>query len=401
MALTTDLDQILKRLYLPPIRENFNRATVLMNALRVGNEGVSGTEVHTPLWYGYSQGVGARSEDQTLPSARKSQYKVSTVSLKTNYGRVELSGHLIRATKDDRGSFIRAIGSEIQNMSAGIKNDYNRQCFGDGSGAIAHTADSGTIAAGGTFVVDSTQYVKTDMPLWGDMSSAGYIVTGDVISSTQFKNAASGTSTLTVQDNKYFYRGDGANNNKDIEIMGLKGLVYDTTSDIQGVTISDNSWWKPATGVAQDAVADVEDDLQTMYTNIEKNGGTPDLMVTTYAQRDNYAKQLQGQRRYANVMDFKGGFKGLEFNGLAIVPDKDCQDGGNSPKGAIANLGSGYMLDTSTLSFQTKSDWDWMDMDGAIWNRVTNKDAYEATIFYESNMVCYARNRNCHIYDNV
>ena len=409
MALTTDLDSILKRLYLPPIRENFNRATVLMNALRVGNEGVSGTEVHTPLWYGYSQGVGARSEDQTLPSARKNQYKVSTVSLKTNYGRVELSGHLIRATKDDRGSFIRAIGSEIQNMTAGIKNDYNRQCFGDGTGALATINETaGTKHQAETITVDSTQYLRSDMPIMIDHTDGDaaheYTITGDITSSTVVTNATTALGGLSVSfdDNDIIYRGEAASqHSKDIEIMGLKGLVYDTSLDIQGVDVSANSWWKPATGVAIDAIADIEDDLQTMYTNIEKNGGTPDLMVTTYAMRDNYAKQLQGQRRYANVMDFKGGFKGLEFNGLAIVPDKDCQDGGNSPKGAIANLGSGYMLDTSTLSFQTKSDWDWMDMDGAIWNRVTNKDAYEATIFYESNMVCYARNRNCHIYDNV
>ena len=397
MATTGQLDQILKTLYLPPIRENFNRATVLMNALRVGTEGVSGQNVVTPLWYGYSQGVGARDESQDLPTARKSLYKQSTTSLKTNYGRIELTGHLIRATRDDRGSFIRAVGSEIQNMTAGIKNDYNRQCFGDGTGVLAKKDGGSTSAT--ELVVDSTQYLKVDMPIFMEATASIYRVVDKITSTTRFFT----TAAATIQDNKLIYRGEGdTTRNKNIEIMGLKGLVYDTSStDIQGLNQTNDSWWKPATAVVIDAVADIEDDFQTMYTNIEKNGGTPDLMVTTYEMHDSYAAALQGQRRYANVMDFKGGFKGLEFNGLAIVPDKDCQDGGNSPAENIAKLGSGYMLDTSTLSFQTKSDWDWMDMDGAIWNRVANRDAYEATIFYESNMVCTARNRNCHIHSTA
>ena len=403
MATTGDLDQILKTLYLPPIRENFNRATVLMNALRVGNEGVSGTEVVTPLWYGYSQGVGARSESQDLPTARKSQYMRSTTSLKTNYGRIELTGHLIRATKDDRGSFIREVGSEIQNMSAGLKNDYNRQAFGDGTGKIGKlNMSDATVAAGGNLTFFSTQYLRSDMPIMVDSDAADYSVLGTITSDT-VATIAAGADSLTLDLDDLVYRGNGANaNNKGIEIMGLKGLVYDTTSDdIQGINQVTNAWWKPATGVVHDTVNTLESKLQTMYTNIEKNGGTPDLMVTTYAMRDAYAAELQADRRFANVMDFKGGFKGLEFNGLAIVPDKDCQDGGNSPQEAIAKHGSGYMLDTSTLSFQTKSDWEWMDMDGAIWNRKADRDAYEATLFYESNMVCYARNRNCHIYSSV
>ena len=229
MATTGQLDQILKTLYLPPIRENFNRATVLMNALRVGNEGVSGQNVVTPLWYGYSQGVGARDESQDLPTARKSLYKQSTTSLKTNYGRIELTGHLIRATRDDRGSFIRAVGSEIQNMTAGIKNDYNRQCFGDGTGVLAKKDGGSTSAT--ELVVDSTQYLKVDMPIFMEATASIYRVVDKITSTTRFFT----TAAATIQDNKLIYRGEGdTTRNKNIEIMGLKGLVYDTSStDIQ------------------------------------------------------------------------------------------------------------------------------------------------------------------------
>ena len=81
-------------------------------------------------------------------------------------------------------------------------------------------------------------------------------------------------------------------------------------------------------------------------------------------------------------MELESGFRGLEYNGQPLIPDKDCQDNHM------------YFLDTNVLSFQKKGDWDWMDMDGAIWSRVADKEAYEATIVLESNLVTTARNRS-------
>ena len=81
-------------------------------------------------------------------------------------------------------------------------------------------------------------------------------------------------------------------------------------------------------------------------------------------------------------MELESGFRALEYNGQPLVPDKDCPD---------KHM---FFLDTSVMSFQKKGDWDWMDMDGAIWSRVTNKEAYEATIVLESNLVTGARNRS-------
>ena len=122
--------------------------------------------------------------------------------------------------------------------------------------------------------------------------------------------------------------------------------------------------------------------MQDCFTAVEKKAGNVNLLVTSYELRDIYATLLESQRRYVNVMELESGFRGLEYNGQPLIPDKDCPD---------KHM---FFLDTNVLSFQKKGDWDWMDMDGAIWSRVADKEAYEATIVLESNLVTTARNRS-------
>jgi len=398
MTVIDKLSNILKTFYLPPIRSQLNTATVLLDKIRAGSEQVSGQDIVTPLMFGYSQGVGARNESDDLPTARKTLYSQSSTRLKANYGRVQLSGHLIRATRDDRGSFVRAIGSEIQNMVDGLKQDYNRQCFGLGTGELAEST-TGSATGETSMAVDTSQYMKYDMPVVAYSNNGatyrGNFYVRDLPTATSFLTS---TNTNAVSDDDKWYRGEGENaNSKDKEIMGLRGLV-DTTSALQNINPSGttsfgqgdsaapdpdtiNSWWAAA---KKDTTAEALslDKMQDCFTEVEKKAGSTNLVITTYALRDKYATLLESNRRYVNVMELESGFRALEYNGQPLVPDKDCPD---------KHM---FFLDTSVMSFQKKGDWDWMDMDGAIWSRVTNKEAYEATIVLESNLVTAARNRS-------
>ena len=399
MALIADLDNILKTFYLPPIRSQLNTSTVLLDRIRAGSEQVSGQDVVTPLMVGYSQGVGARSENGTLPEARKTIYDTTTTQLKANYGRIQLSGHLMRATRDDRGSFVRAVGSEIQNMVDGLKQDYNRQCFGDGTGTLATTTAGST---GSTLTVDTTQYIKYDMPIVIDNEAVGGGHSGfGEARVTDMPSATSVTTKVAVNADSgaKIYRGNGnsttigENNNKDAEIEGLRSIC--NTDTFQGInptlamgrdggTVNVDSiasYWKTAKRDTSTTTLTLSA-MQDCFTAVEKKAGSVNLLVTTYELRDIYATLLESQRRYVNVMELESGFKGLEYNGQPLIPDKDCPDNHM------------FFLDTGVLSFQKKGDWDWMDMDGAIWSRVTNKEAYEATIVLESQLVTHARNRS-------
>ena len=58
-----------------------------------------------------------------------------------------------------------------------------------------------------------------------------------------------------------------------------------------------------------------------------------------------------------------------------------------------------YFLTMSSLVLFQESDWDWMDEDGAILSRVSGEDAYEAILFWYSQLGCYARNQNGRLTD--
>src|SRR5262249_20958285 len=110
-ATMTVLDAVLKFDYLGPIQDQLNNDTILMNKVRKSSEEVVGKQVILPLRFGRNTGVGARAENATLPIAGFQQYLDAQFPTKTVYGRVEISGKTIRATRNDRGAFVRAARS--------------------------------------------------------------------------------------------------------------------------------------------------------------------------------------------------------------------------------------------------------------------------------------------------
>lgn len=70
-----------------------------------------------------------------------------------------------------------------------------------------------------------------------------------------------------------------------------------------------------------------------------------------------------------------------------MIADKDCP------------AKKAFFLDEESLKFFRLSDWDWMQEDGAVLNRVTNKDAYEATMYLYSELGCSSRNSNVMLSD--
>ena len=58
-----------------------------------------------------------------------------------------------------------------------------------------------------------------------------------------------------------------------------------------------------------------------------------------------------------------------------------------------------YGLATDKLVQYVGSDWDWMDQDGAVLSRVSNQDAYEATMFKYHELATTKRNAHFRIDD--
>ena len=130
----TGFDKVLKEFYLGPVREQLNSDTLLMQRLQKDNESVSGRQVRIPLHVGRNEGIGSGAEGGLLPDPGVQSYEDMTFKVKYHYGRILLSGPVIFASANDKGSFIRALDSEIKGLVDDIKHDVNRQMFSDGSG---------------------------------------------------------------------------------------------------------------------------------------------------------------------------------------------------------------------------------------------------------------------------
>jgi hypothetical protein len=113
MAFTrTTADPVLKEFYLPLVRQILNNKVFLLTQVEQNSEDIEGRRAVLAINVGRNSGVGARAEYGTLPSAGQQGYAEERVSLKYNYGRIELSGPAIRSTQTDVRSFMRAVSRD-------------------------------------------------------------------------------------------------------------------------------------------------------------------------------------------------------------------------------------------------------------------------------------------------
>ena len=130
-------DSALKEFYLPGIRSILNSEVFLLSQVETNSQDIEGRRAVLSINTLRNTGIGARAENTQLPDAGHQGYAEERVALKYNYGRIQLSGPVIRSMGSDQGSFTRAITSETQGVTRDLRNDVNRQLYGDGSGAIA------------------------------------------------------------------------------------------------------------------------------------------------------------------------------------------------------------------------------------------------------------------------
>ncbi|HEV7535239.1 MAG TPA: hypothetical protein VGP90_06365, partial [Acidimicrobiia bacterium] len=143
MALTrTTADSVLKEFYLPGIRKILNNTVFLLTQIESNSEDIEGRRAVLSINTGRNAGVGARNEGETLPAAGQQGYAEERIWLKYNYGRIQLTGPVIRSMGSDKGSFTRALQSETEGVTRDLRKDVNRQLFGTSDGKIAQAASA-------------------------------------------------------------------------------------------------------------------------------------------------------------------------------------------------------------------------------------------------------------------
>lgn len=394
-------DDALRIHYQPMIRDQFEQAYVLMSNLQKGDAksiDTSGKFAQIVLQKTIHAAVGAKGDGDALPGKDYARLETTEVYVKSNYGRMEVSGRTMKASRDDRGAVARVFEHESKAVKNSLAKDCNRQlAFGTGTGTLAlinggsqtttGTVDSlGGIAfatpSSATAETAPTKYIVPGMSI--DVGDATTYTTIDV--SNKKVSAVADATDFTVEsisgadDNGFVSRTDAT----DEEMMGLRGIIDDGghLDTLQGITrsTSGNSYWKSQVndqGTAASPATLTEAMMQTCYSQVERQGGSVDFILTSYGVRDKYSSILTPDKRFTggDVTRLKGGFTFLNYNDTPLVPDTDC-----TPHTA-------YFVDNDTLElYEMGEGVSFMDEDGSILSRTADRDAYEATVYYYANL---------------
>jgi hypothetical protein len=396
---------ILKVRYIGTIREQLNNATVLLSKIGRQDQMVSGKTFTVPLHSGRNKSAGTGvSDGGTLPTAGQQSYETTIVPNKYLYGRIQVTGPTIAATRDNVGAFVEALNSEVDGLMRDFKRDLNRQLCGDGTGALAYwtSADdaSGAIIDDGLGNVSALHLqsgvTTCDLIDASDgttnLSTANMVVTLGAATSTGYAVTWTGLVTGSA-DGDFLVRAGTMVAAGSLEMMGIGGII--SASDpsggaggsLQGLAVGSYSFWKAqdfgsdSTQVAL-AFEDIQEVIDAIATQSDYTEQDIAFLFSNYGVRRAYYKLCIAERRHVNTMELDGGFKAVDFNGIPWVVDSQAK----------RNTISFIVPDTMKI-FRT-SDFDWMDKDGSYLSRVANADAYEAVLFHYGNLACLSRNGN-------
>lgn len=401
-ATLTTADSALKEDYQPTIREQLNNSSMLLNQIERNSKDVEGRRAVLSLHTNRNAGVGARAEGGTLPSAGNQGYSEERVSLRYNYGRIKLTGPVIRAMRSDKGSFTRAVDSESKGIVNDLKQDVERQLFGTSNGVIATcgttTAATLVVLATTTSAVAMRQFrvnMKVDI---GTVAQLGSGSGGRVYSATiSAVSAANKTitidSAITTDSNDFVARaGSGGSSSNQKELTGLQTIVDDTGTLFNINPSTDTDWVSYVDGNSGTNRAPTETLFIKALQQGEIAGGvTVDLFISSDGVHRGFAAQLASQKRFSNTVDLKGGYKALEISGggesVGLTWAKDCP------------LNRAFGLSTAHLTQHEMSDWEFMDEDGSVLSRVSGEDAYEAVLFKYHELTTDKRNAHVLIED--
>jgi len=371
-----EIADVLKHFYLGPIREQLNNKTVLLANLKKSSKEVVGDQVVLPLRKGRNWGIGARGTTGTgvLPTAGSQQYKKTYFLTKDMYGRISISGKTIRATKSDKGAFLRIVQTETKGCSDDVASDVNRQMFMDTTGTLTL---AGTGATSVTVPVASTQYLEEGMYVdfnHGAGGSSTNVLIDRVDSETQITVHAAATWT-TADPISITGVASGS------ELNGLS-LITSNTGALQNLnpaSAGESFWAGNVYGDDTSPAALTEDRMQEIQDSIEEKGGKVNLIVGHFYARRAYARLLTAMKMFTppQVGKLKGGFDYLDFNNVPVTVDRHSQRTPTTTRF--------YFLSTDSLGIYRMADFDWMQEDGAILARQTGASATET---YEATLVC-------------
>jgi len=402
---TGDFSAALKEFYGPGLIGSLNKDIAYFDALSEAGAEVElgGRGLIWPVHTKWSGGVGAIGENATLPTAGTQTRTRATANAKEIYGRIELTRKVMASSKTSKMAFVDALDSEMDALESELKKQLNRQLLGNnavvGSGGsepntgiltkITTGAGSGT-----AHTVDTTHQLHSGMKLRigvaGDIPThAGSVVTA-VIDSVDSRTGITLTSSTATVTGDLVTVGDDDFTSFTHELFGLDHLIEEDDDDLFGIDVSaTGSSWK----------AHVDDNggtnrslsherMDAMFDGVYERGGQrPNFVIGHNSFAREVKKLMEGDVRY-EPQTYKGGFQRnmLVWNSgtqdVVIMSDHMC----------LPNRA--YFLNLEFIKMAYLDRFDWLDEDGAVLSRISNKANFEAA--YGAMLEQIVTKRNAH-----
>lgn len=388
---------MLKEFYGTTFQETFNNENMLKKYLEESEKKYDGLRVNYPVHSARNKGIGARSEGAALPTATYQGFDSVYVTAAYLYGRINLTGQAMAASK--KTAFAEAMGIEMEGVKTDLMFDVGRQVYGEGLGILGQ---GHTTTATLTSVYLSNQYEEPGQPgarymSKGQIVDAGTVTNPDVVSTATgwtIVNAptiAANSGTLydlitisaSINMSASAFVFSFAAGGPGIELKGLRAMIDDQTAT--------NCYNVTGGMYNNDTIFNVDrGSIVGWNSYVDQNCGTERLINGTLMQRaeshgkkksgkninqyfgeydvvDAFLDSVVGDRRYA-TNNFDAGSDAITFNGKIMVKDL------NAPYNEM------YGMNRDAIKWYTLLPFGFDDLDGSVLKNVAGYDVNEAFI---------------------
>lgn len=387
----TSFDAMLKELY--PDKTPEHVATRNRPWLRMVNKQdiFEGDLLVQPVLHEFPAGRSA-----TFATAQTNAFPSESVKFNLtrvrDYGNVLIDAETIRASRSNRGAFVRARQQEIDGVLMALGKSASIALYGSGSGSIGQIATGGIAGAVVTLTnADDVAYFGLNQVIVASTVDGGGAVKGGSVTVLS-RDEDAGTVTFTVAYTTgigtgavldfLFVQGD-----YDLKITGLAGwlpLVAPTGGDNHfGVDRSTDP--TRLAGLRQNTPAtSVEENILTLAEKIVRNGGEPDLCFINHTAFSNLVKGLGTKVEYQGAGGTAdSGFRAVMIHTSAgmvqVIADPDCPPD------------RGYILTQRVWSLFHLDGFPHIDrLDGNTGLRQSAADGIEVRARYWAQLGCWA-----------
>jgi hypothetical protein len=369
---------VLKDDYQPTMREQLNNSFALLDQIESNEKDTQGTAAVISIHTARNSGVGARPEGGTLPTAGHQASSQERITLKYNFGRMQLTEQTIKFLASDKGSFVRSVEFETKGIVRDLKRYVNTQLYTAQTGVIATTVGGATtttvtlvekagarrIEVGGLYdIVDGTTDAIVSTVRASSVNISTLVFTFVEVSNGGHAAAAADRIVRSgvVPSGNYELLGLS-------EIIDSAGALHNLNPSTAGLA-SWSSYERAVTVAPSDSIfEEALDEIQIA------SGEDPDTIWTSYEVARAYANSLKTLKRFeGGTLELKGGWKATSVtvgrNTVGLIPERDCDH----------NVA--YIVNTGHLMQFVASDWEFMDGDGSVLSRVSGVAAYEAALY--------------------